>query len=121
MALLAICLACSTFMFFVLLFRGALAPFTTGRGSNGPKGENRRGSAPVRPFRQGCGVSVHRSEAQSLEGRSARIRRRLCVGRTKEAISLVHLFAEDGDLSRALIDDVQVKQFRVDVEPGFPW
>src|SRR5260370_90165 len=33
MALLAICFACSIFII-VLLFRGALAPFTAGRGSN---------------------------------------------------------------------------------------
>jgi len=32
-ALLAICFACSTFIFPVFLFRGVLAPFTYGRGS----------------------------------------------------------------------------------------
>src|SRR5260370_16426622 len=35
-ALLAICFACSIFII-VLLFRGVLAPFRTGRGSNDPE------------------------------------------------------------------------------------
>jgi hypothetical protein len=34
------------------------------------------GKAPVRPRRQARGVGVHRSEAQRLDGRSGRIRRR---------------------------------------------
>src|SRR5258708_16850212 len=37
-ALLATCFACSTFMF-VLLFRGAIAPFTGSRGSNTETGD----------------------------------------------------------------------------------
>src|SRR5579863_2169507 len=36
-ALLAICFACSTFMFSVLLFRGVLAPFNQSRGSKDEK------------------------------------------------------------------------------------
>ena len=36
-----------------------------------------RGKAPVRPRCQGRGVGVHRSEAQSLDRRSGRIRRRV--------------------------------------------
>jgi len=35
----------------------------------------RRGKAPVRPRRQGRRVGVDRSEAESLDGRSGRIRR----------------------------------------------
>jgi hypothetical protein len=36
-----------------------------------------RGKAPVRPRRQGRDLCVHRSEAESLDGRSGRIRRRV--------------------------------------------
>jgi hypothetical protein len=40
-----------------------------------------RGKAPVRARRQARGVGVHRSEAQRLDGRSGRIRRRVQPGR----------------------------------------
>src|SRR5882724_10955164 len=40
-----------------------------------------RGKAPVRTCRQARGLGVHRSEAERLDGRSGRIRRRVWPGR----------------------------------------
>src|SRR5260370_7142168 len=45
-----------------------------------------RGKAPVRPRCQGRGVGVHRSEAESLDRRSGRIRRRIWPGRAANAV-----------------------------------
>src|SRR5579859_3783286 len=46
-ALLAICFACSTFIFPVLLFRGVFAPFTDSRGSKDAKQGDRSGEIGV--------------------------------------------------------------------------
>src|SRR6266851_1073851 len=45
-----------------------------------------RGQAPGRPRCQGRGVGVHRSEAQSLDRRSGRIRRSFSAGRAEERL-----------------------------------
>src|SRR6185437_9576296 len=51
-ALLAICFACSTFIFPVLLFRGVLAPFTHSRGSEDAK-QGTEAKRLARPGRNG--------------------------------------------------------------------
>ena len=65
MALLAICFACSIFMFSVLLFRGLLAPFTTSLGASARnRGRKRRDSC----IRVGSGQLVG---PQKLRGASS--------------------------------------------------
>ena len=46
-----------------------------------------RGESAVRPRRQGRGVGVHRSKAESLYGRSGQIRRRVWPGRVWKCVA----------------------------------
>src|SRR5258708_35048272 len=85
MALLAICLACSTFMFFVLLFRGALAPFTTGRGSNDPKGETR--SEDIGVFRSEQAARVSATAFRGASRASGDLRRKRLHAGTRNFIA----------------------------------
>src|SRR5579863_3713606 len=65
-AALAICFACSTFIFCVLLFRGVLAPFTHSRGSKDAKQEDRNGETGASRSQRAARVS----DARFLAARS---------------------------------------------------
>src|SRR5258708_18895702 len=71
------------FALFAPLFCGFL-PFAQRRfAAQENKCRSWQGKAPVRPRCQGRGVGVHRSEAQSLDRRCGRIRRRVRPGRAE--------------------------------------
>src|ERR1700733_3750719 len=65
-ALLAICFACSSFIFSILLFRGVLAPFTDSRGSKDAKQGDRNGGTGASRSQRAARVS----DARFLAARS---------------------------------------------------
>src|SRR5580693_2537101 len=66
LALLAICFACSSFIFSILLFRGVLAPFTHSRGSKDAKQEDRNGGTGASRSQR----AARMSDARFLAARS---------------------------------------------------
>src|ERR1700676_4633302 len=72
-----------------------------------------RGEAPVHPRSQGRGVGVHRSEAESLDGRSGRIRRRVWPGRDGEIGCLEILSRRIPPMSFLQRDDSRAVRSRI--------
>ena len=90
MALLAICFACSTFIFCVLLFRGVLAPFTDSRGSKGAKQRDRNGGTGASRSQRAARVSdagllAARSVLVETGGEQSKIREAQILMRARQA------------------------------------
>src|SRR5580700_232997 len=98
LALLAICFACSSFIFSVLLFRGVLAPFTHSRGSKDAKQVDRNGRTGASRSQQAARVS----DARFLAARSVLVETGEEQSKDREAQILMRAGRESRQLDGAL-------------------